>query len=319
MTPGTGTAGPSGGAPGVDGLHPAVVRFAEQVGTEGPVCAVGGRTHWDVGGLPAPGTREIPAPAGVIAHEPAEMTVRVLAGTTVAELDEVVGAAGQMVPLDPPSPGSTVGGVLAVGRSGVRRLRWGPVRDTVLQIRYVSADGRVITAGGPTVKNVSGFDLCRVLVGSLGTLGLIAEVLLRCRPRPAVSTWWECAADPWSVRARLWWPSSVLWDGQRTRVLLEGHPDDVRDEVATLGRHVRVTETGPPELPGVGRLSVPPERLRTWTPSGAGPWVAEIGVGVVHTGWPVPRAAPSGPAAEVGARLKRLMDPTGRCNPGRTP
>ena len=75
---------------------------------------------------------------------------------------------------------------LAVGHSGIRRLGWGPVRDTVLEVRYVSADGRLIKGGGPTVKNVSGYDLPRLFVGSLGTLGIIAEVVLRTRPVPAL-------------------------------------------------------------------------------------------------------------------------------------
>src|SRR5207237_3236629 len=100
--------------------------------------------------------------------------------------DDALGEHGQCVAL-PPHEGATVGGVLAVGRSGLRRLRFGPVRDTLLEARYVSAEGRLVKAGGPTVKNVSGFDLCRLLVGSLGTLGLLGAVVLRCRPRPAAS------------------------------------------------------------------------------------------------------------------------------------
>ena len=123
------------------------------------------------------------------------MTVRVRAGTTVADLDDALAEVGQTVAL-PAWPGATVGGVLAVGHSGIRHLGWGPVRDTVLEVRYVSAEGAVVKAGGPTVKNVSGFDLCRLLVGSLGTLGLIAEVVLRTRPLPAAERWVSGVADP---------------------------------------------------------------------------------------------------------------------------
>jgi NAD dependent epimerase/dehydratase family enzyme len=83
-----------------------------------------------------------------------------------------------MVPLDPVDPErATVGGVLAVGESGIRRLRYGPVRDTVLEVRFVNAAGKVVKAGGPVVKNVTGYDLCRLLVGSVGTLGFLAEVV----------------------------------------------------------------------------------------------------------------------------------------------
>src|SRR5206468_8580471 len=135
------------------------------------------------GGPPSPEVREVRAPAGVASFEPAEMTVRCGAGTTVAELDAALAEHGQCVAL-PDWDGGTVGGVLAVGRSGVRRLGYGPVRDALLEARFVSAEGRLVKAGGPTVKNVSGFDLCRLLVGSLGTLGLIGEVVLRTRPLP---------------------------------------------------------------------------------------------------------------------------------------
>ena len=162
-------------------------RFAAEVGSDGPVVAVGSRSAFSVGGDVAPGTREVRAPAGIVEHEPAEMTVRVRAGTTIDELDAALAPHGQCVAL--PGGSRTVGGVLAVGRSGLRRLGYGPVRDTVLEVRYVSAEGAVVKAGGPTVKNVSGFDLPRLLVGSLGTLGLIAEVVLRTRPLPAASRW----------------------------------------------------------------------------------------------------------------------------------
>ena len=94
-------------------------------------------------------------------------------------------------------PHGTVGGALAVGRSGLRRLGYGPVRDTLLQARYVSAAGDVVKAGGPTVKNVTGFDLCRLLVGSRGTLGFIGEVILRTRPRARFEQWFSTSADPW--------------------------------------------------------------------------------------------------------------------------
>ena len=96
--------------------------FAREVGDTDPVTCVGGRTQWGVGGLPSPEAREVHAPSGVVTFEPAEMTVRVRAGTTVAALDAVLAEGGQMVPLDPAvAAQATVGGVLAVGRSGVRR------------------------------------------------------------------------------------------------------------------------------------------------------------------------------------------------------
>src|SRR4051794_7411363 len=156
------------------------------------------------------------------------MTVRVRAGTSVADLDAALADAGQCVAL-PDEPGATVGGVLAVGHSGLRRLGWGPVRDVVLEVRYVSADGEVVKGGGPTVKNVSGFDLPRLLVGSLGTLGVLAEVVLRTRPLPAAEAWFAAhdGADPFAIGRALHRPACVLWDGTCTWVLLDGHPDDI--------------------------------------------------------------------------------------------
>src|SRR4051794_24894267 len=235
--------------------------FAKEVGDTGPVVCVGGRTQWDVGGPPE-SAREVSAPAGVVTFEPAEMTVRVRAGTTAAELDAVLAEGGQMVPLDPIDPArATVGGILAVGHSGLRRLRYGPVRDTLLEARFLSADGKLVKAGGPVVKNVSGYDLCRLLVGSLGTLGFIAEVVLRAQPRPNEQRWYRGTADPFETRKRLYRPSSILWDGTTTWVLLEGHPADVDREAAALGPGFSAVDEAPP-LPTY-RRSLRPAELRS--------------------------------------------------------
>jgi glycolate oxidase FAD binding subunit len=293
--------------------------FAAEVGTADPVVAVGGRTQWSVGGDPDPSAREVGAPSGVVRHEPAEMIVRVRAGTTVAELVAALADGGQTVALDPAdSQQATVGGVLAVGQSGPRRLGWGPVRDTLLEARFVSAEGRLIRAGGPVVKNVTGFDLCRLLVGSLGTIGLLAEVVLRVRPRPPVSIWLRGPGDdPDRLRQRLFRPSSILWDGADCWVLLEGHPADVDAEIAAIGNGFEPVEQ-PPALPNAGRWSVSPSAIRELvTTLGPRTFVAEIGVGIVHaaTAQP-PRRVERGTAA-IHRRIKTHFDPTGRLNPGR--
>jgi glycolate oxidase FAD binding subunit len=293
--------------------------FAKEVGglDEGPVTCVGGRTQWDVGGAADASAREVRAPGGIVEFEPAEMVVRVRAGTRVAELDAALAEGGQQVALDPAAPASaTVGGVLAVGRSGLRRLRYGPVRDTVLEVRTVMAEGRLVKAGGPVVKNVSGFDLGRLLVGSLGTLGFLAEVVLRCSPKPPVAQWLRSpdGADPFAARDRLFRPSSLLWDGTSTWVLLEGHAADVAAERSSLGAGWTEVE-GPPPLPDGGhRRSVRPSELRDLQGSS---FVAEIGVGTIHVGGEVAAGRVDPSTVELHRRVKAAFDPTGRMNPGR--
>jgi FAD/FMN-containing dehydrogenase len=306
----------------------ALVEFASSVGSDDPVCVVGGRTQWGLGGPPAAGTREVVAPSGVVTHEPAEMVVRVRAATTVAELSSVLARSGQMVPLDASCMDqATVGGVLAAGQSGLRRLRYGPVRDTVLEAHFVSSAGRVIKAGGPVVKNVSGFDLCRLLVGSLGTLGLIGEVVLRCHPVPARSSWYRVAdADPFGLATRLYRPSTILTNGADTWVLLEGDPDDVADQASSV---LGASSPSSPALPPLGntRLSLTTAQLRQLARSSLGPmWWAEVGVGTVHTDEPALVAAAAGVAwppvvtpavAALNQGVKSRFDPQGRLNPGR--
>jgi FAD/FMN-containing dehydrogenase len=292
--------------------------FVDAVGSDDAVCVVGGRTQWDVGGPPSQSARLVQAPSGIVNYSPAEMTVRVGAATTIAEIDTELAAQGQTTVLEGPLE-ATVGGILAVGRSGLRRMRVGPLRDALLQVRYVSSDGRLITAGGPTVKNVTGYDLCRLMVGSLGTLGCFAEVILRTRPRPSARQWWSTAGDPFAVAAQLYRPSTVLWDGETTWVQLEGHVEDVAAQGAIVARFGGTECDGPPALPAI-RSSVAPSALAAVVRDGvAGYCVVEIGVGVVYGQRPILRPSPPVPIVELHRRLRREFDPTQRLNPGRDP
>jgi FAD binding domain len=291
--------------------------FAGEVGDAGPVAVAGGRTRWDVGGPLRDGARVIAAPTGVVRYTPDEMTVQVRAGTTVAELDSVLAEHGQRSAL--PDRGGTVGGALAVGENDVCALGRGRVRDALLQVRYVSAEGRIITGGGPTVKNVTGFDLPRVMVGSLGTLGLLAEVILRTNPRPAVACWLHSDdAEPRAVLDTALTPGAVLWDGTSTWVLLEGHGPDVdaqRDDLARIGSFEAVG--GPPRLPP-HRWSLPPADLFD-LPGRVGPFVAALGFGLAFCHEPPPPRPLPPAVAAVHRRLKEQFDPSGRLNPGRDP
>ncbi len=308
-------------------------RFANDVGSEGKVRVVGAKTQWMIGRRADNSStddvsidvRELRAPDGVVDVQPSELIVRVGAGTPVADLDVALAEVGLQCPLDPASLSATVGGVLSVGRSGVRRLRHGHVRDTVLEALYVSADGVLRRAGAPVVKNVTGFDLPRLLVGSIGTLGLIGEVVLRCGPLPQRRGWWSAVnVDPWEVRRSLFRPSSILWEGTRTYVQLEGSEAEVHAEVHALPGPVWAP-CEPPTLPDLRSLLDPTtlKRLRHEDPSvvfgiHAPSWIAELGAGVVHgVALPVPPMA--APILDLNRRMKDALDPAGRLNPGVLP
>jgi len=304
-----------------------LTRFAQEVGPDGPITVAGGRTQWSIGGLPCPGTWEVRAPSGVVAHQPAEMIVRVRAGTALVELQKAVGEAGQMVALEADQPShATVGGLLAVGRSGCRRLGLGPVRDTLLEVTAVNSRGELIRAGAPLVKNVTGFDLCRLFVGSLGTLALTAEVVLRCRPVPEVETWYSGEArDPFDLLARLYRPLAILWDGTRVWVGLAGYRVDVEDQARTvLGPRFRPVG-GPPSPPGPVHRSLPPAalaRLPARLDGHHDQWLAEVGVGVVCCTAPAAELIgsedPPKEIMELHRAIKGRFDPEGRLNPGRS-
>jgi glycolate oxidase FAD binding subunit len=279
--------------------------FAAAVGSSGRVTISGAGSR----GGPVRSVRTVRAPAGIESIDPAEMIIRCGAATPVAEVDAALSEHRQCVAIP---PGGTVGGALAVGHSGIRRLGYGSVRDVVLQIDYVSARGEVVKAGGPTVKNVSGFDLCRLLVGSRGTLGFFGDVILRTRPIPRSQQWYTSDHDPWRLLVELYRPVSVLWNGSRTWVLLEGHPRDLESQAAASGLE---PADGPPTLPTGGRWSMRPADLSSLLPAD-GPFVAEVGVGIVHHHAPAPARTPDDPTRRLHTRLKHEFDPSGRLNPG---
>ena len=309
-------------------IDEALAEFAANVGSEGPVFVRGGDTRCEVGGDVAPDAREVRAPAGIVALEPAEMTVRVRAGTPVHELHAALAETGQRTAL-PERPGGTVGGALMVGESAITRLGLGPVRDALLQARFVCADGRVATGGAATVKNVSGFDLCRLLVGSLGTIGLLGEALLRTVPIPESEQWFRLdGADPREVWRRCRTAISTLWDGTGTWVLLSGYEPDTAADRATLGALGEVADAdGPPPLPPHRWSCTPAEAAAFGTDPGGSvngegsrrDFVAEIGVGVVHASAAQPPRPVEPAVAELNRRVKERFDPTGRLNPGRDP
>lgn len=332
--------------------------LARLVGPDGAVAGVGAGSRGDLGGSLATGTRRVGAPVGVRAVRREELTVTVGAGTSVADLAEALAEVGQWVAfpdvVGPPGPAPTVGGALAVGWSSVHAPVLGPLRDALLGARCVDSLGRVLTVGGATVKNVSGYDLCRLLVGSLGTLAVLGEVTLRTRPLWRSSAWLSGEADPGEVDAAVPSATAVLWDGHRVHVHLAGHPGDVEAQAAALARigvgcrsgDVAGGDGAPaggapaggagPDPTGGGpfaraalaglavRRSMAPSALRGRgaVPEGLpGRWVAEWRTGVVHLDDAA--AAALGPivvperVARLHRSVKARFDPTGRLAPGR--
>lgn len=296
---------------------PVLLAFAEEVGAEDPVAVEGTRSRWDLGGEPHDGVRLVKAPTGIVDYVPDEMTVTVRCGTTVAELHAALAEKGQRTAL--PERG-TVGGALAVGENSLQVLGRGRVREAALQVRYVSDDGKLISGGGPTVKNVSGFDLPRLMVGSLGTLGLLGEAILRTNPIPAVSCWLVSDdADPFAILDTILRPSAVLWNGSRTWVELEGHAPAVDAEAARLAAIGSWTETDAGPVLPPHRWSLAPAQLRDTSQFGGQPFVASIGVGTVLSEAEAPAPRIDAGVQALADRVKQQFDPRGRLNPGRMP
>lgn len=123
--------------------------------------------------------------ARLIEHEPADLVATAEAGMTLADFNREVGRAGQWLPLDPPGgAAATLGGIVATGAAGAQAPGYGAPRSHVLGMKVALAGGRVVRVGGRVVKNVAGYDLCKLFTGSLGTLGVILEITFKLRPRP---------------------------------------------------------------------------------------------------------------------------------------
>ncbi len=120
----------------------------------------------------------------VIEYVPGDQVVRVQAGLRLQELQDLLAGSDQMLGVDPPEEGATIGGVVAANSTGPRRYRYGTIRDLIIGIKIVLSDGTVAKAGGKVVKNVAGYDLSKLFTGSLGTLGVIAECNFRLHPKP---------------------------------------------------------------------------------------------------------------------------------------
>jgi glycolate oxidase FAD binding subunit len=342
-------------------IHPYTVGEAldavrEANATATRLLVVGGRRHMDKGN-PSEVDAELWTTQldRVVAYEPAEMIAVVEAGIRVGDLARLLAREGQEWPSDAPQD-ATVGGVIAAEARSARSLRVGRIADTVLQARLVTGDGRLVTSGARTVKNSTGYDLHRLVAGSLGTLAVIVQVALKVRPLPQVRRSLHAPGDLEAGEAVLRavpGAAGVLATPGEVEVRLEGWPEEVdeltRSARAVLPRFDEVDGEAFPahrpweEAPIAVEAAVPPSALGGLVGGAGERWGALVGVGLLWAGLkpgdgsleelrsraaavggvaPVVRG-PGGlgeaplPAPEVHARLKRAFDPNGVLAPGR--
>jgi glycolate oxidase FAD binding subunit len=337
----------------VDLIHPSdeagvidAMRAATSAGMQ--VLVVGGRHHMHGTAASAPPDAELWTTGldRVVAHDPAEMLCVVEAGMRLGDLRRVLAEGGQEWPVDEPDD-ATVGGVLAADVALPRQLRVGCLRDTVVEMAFVTGDGRRIRSGARTVKNVTGYDLHRLLTGSFGTLGVITQVALKVRPLPKLARTLVTREGGLDLAERLLdavpLPAAVIAEHDRVLLRLEGWPEEVSEQ-ARLANEVAVLADGDPTAwrePAladdaiVARAAVAPSKLRDCV-DGLDRYRALLGVGYA---WipcpdvdgfvslreratalggtatplggtvPIPRA--DVPMPELHARIKAAFDPAG--------
>ena len=184
------------------------------------------------------------ANAGIIDYDPTELVVTARCGTRLSELERILGEGGQMLAFEPPHFGdaATLGGCIACGLSGPRRPYAGAVRDVVLGIRLLDGRGDDLSFGGRVMKNVAGFDVSRLITGSLGTLGVILEASLKCLPLPQAETTLVFELDPHEALSKIneWSAapnplSGSCWHAGVLHVRLSGAEGAVTAAVRRLG------------------------------------------------------------------------------------
>lgn len=165
---------------------------AEAVLSADRVLPTGGGTKRALSGAPHPGvaTVDVSGLRGIVEYDPAELTLTARAGTPVAEVDAALAEHGQYLPFDPllREAGATLGGAVAAGASGPGAFRHGGIRDFVIGVQLVDGTGTLVAGGGRVVKNAAGFDLPKLMVSSLGRLGVMVRLSFKVFPRPRATT-----------------------------------------------------------------------------------------------------------------------------------
>lgn len=225
-------------------LEPFQQSIRDAAARRGALRLRGGGTKDFYGNPPSGELLDTRSYAGIVSYEPTELVVTARCGTRLAELEAALAERNQMLPFEPPHFGAdaTFGGCIAAGLAGPRRAAAGAVRDFVLGAKLVDGQGRVLSFGGQVMKNVAGYDVSRVLAGSLGTLGLIAEASVKVLPRPGAETTRELGASLEQAIALFGrWAaqplpvSATAWHDGRLFVRLSGSEAAIRSARGAVG------------------------------------------------------------------------------------
>lgn len=212
-----------------------------------PLCIEAGRSKAFLGRSTQGEVLNVAGHAGLIEHEPSELVITARAGTRIQALQAHLAGCGQMLPFEPPCFGlsATLGGTLACALSGPRRPYAGAARDFVLGVKMINGKGEILSFGGQVMKNVAGYDLSRLMTGSMGTLGVLLEASLKVLPSPAAerTVVFELSADD-ALRALSTWGgqpipiSGAAHQDGLLRVRVSGTPGGVDSAVNVLGGEV---------------------------------------------------------------------------------
>jgi len=223
--------------------------LVETIQSKTKLLARGGRTKTGISNPPDTDTLDISPITGIREYNPSEYTFRALAGTHLKVIDHMLAENSQFLPFDPPfmNQAATLGGTIAANLNGPGRYHYGGVRDFILGIQFLDDQGRLITAGGKVVKNAAGFDIPKLMVGSLGSLGTIVEVSFKVFPKPieyiTAIAQFESLSDATNSLFQLTSsPSEILClelepveDFYKLRIRLGGDPKLFQDRISLLG------------------------------------------------------------------------------------
>lgn len=213
----------------------------------------GTKLDWGARGEPIEVVVDTDRMTALVEHSPGDMTAVVQAGMPLMRLQAELASSGQRLAVDPPRErdGATVGGIFVANDAGPIRHRFGTLRDLAIGVTFVLADGTVAQAGGKVVKNVAGFDLVRLLCGSLGTLALVTEVIVRLHPLPETTTTMRLPVDTraasrlaLAILAAPIVPAAVDYADGALFVRVEGRPAGTKAQIDALRRLAAEAEGG---------------------------------------------------------------------------